>query len=118
LKRTQSCGIIIIKDKKGGLLAVNAVLEEFLEQEVTDATYEDLFNFVSSRHVCRGTFECLNHVLMKVSSSQLIIYKNFVGVENTKAQDAVLVAREYLLLKINSRAYKMNFSMIKNVLDE
>lgn len=96
---------------------MNPVLEEFLEQEVTDATYEDLFNFVSSRHVCRGTFECLNHVLMKVSSSQLIIFKNFVGAENTKAQDAVLVAKEYLLMKINSKAYKMNFDRIKSVLD-
>ena len=96
---------------------MNSVLEEFLEQEVTDATYEDLFNFVCSRHVCRGTFECLNHVLMKVSSSQLIIFKNFVGVENTKAQDAVLVAKEYLLMKINSKAYKMNFDKIKSVLD-
>ena len=96
---------------------MNSVLEEFLEQEVTDATYEDLFNFVSSRHVCRGTFECLNHVLMKVSSSQLIIFKNFVGMENTKAQDAVLVAKEYLLMKINSKAYKMNFDRIKSVLD-
>ena len=96
---------------------MNSVLEEFLEQEVTDATYEDLFNFVSSRHVCRGTFECLNHVLMKVSSSQLIIFKNFVGAENTKAQDAVLVAKEYLLMKINSKAYKMNFDKIKSVLD-
>ena len=96
---------------------MNPVLEKFLEQEVTDATYEDLFNFVSSRHVCRGTFECLNHVLMKVSSSQLIIFKNFVGAENTKAQDAVLVAKEYLLMKINSKAYKMNFDKIKSVLD-
>lgn len=96
---------------------MNPVLEEFLEQEVTDATYEDLFNFVSSRHVCRGTFECLNHALMKVSSSQLIIFKNFVGAENTKAQDAVLVAKEYLLMKINSKAYKMNFDKIKSVLD-
>ena len=96
---------------------MNPVLEEFLEQEVTEATYEDLFNFVSSRHVCRGTFECLNHVLMKVSSSQLIIFKNFVGMENTKAQDAVLVAKEYLLMKINSKAYKMNFDRIKSVLD-
>lgn len=96
---------------------MNSVLEEFLEQEVTDATYEDLFNFVSSRHVCRGTFECLNHVLMKVSSSQLIIFKSFVGAENTKAQDAVLVAKEYLLMKINSKAYKMSFDKIKSVLD-
>ena len=97
---------------------MNPVLEEFLEQEVTEATYEDLFNFVSSRHVCRGTFECLNHVLMKVSSSQLIIFKNFVGMENTKAQDAVLVAKEYLLMKINSKAYKMKFDKIKSVLDD
>lgn len=101
--------------KEVGLM--NPVLEEFLEQEVTEATYEDLFNFVSSRHVCRGTFECLNHVLMKVSSSQLIIFKSFVGMENTKAQDAVLVAKEYLLMKINSKAYKMNFDRIKSVLD-
>ena len=96
---------------------MNTVLEEFLEQEVTDATYEDLFNFVSSRHLCRGTFECLNHVVMKVSSSQLIIYKSYVGVENTKAQDAVLVARDYLMMKINSKAYKLNFDKIKSVLD-
>lgn len=97
---------------------MNTILDEFLEQEVTDATYEDLFNFVSSRRVCRGTFECLNHILMKVSSSQLIIFKNFVGAQNTKAQDAVLVAREYLLMKINSKAYRMNFDKIKSVLDD
>ncbi len=102
----------------GEVLLMNELLNEFLEQEVTDATYEDLFNFVSSRHVCRGTFECLSHVLMKVSSSQFIIYKSFVGAENTKAQEAVLVARDYLLMKINSRAYKMNFREIKSVLDE
>lgn len=96
---------------------MNPVLEEFIDQEVTEATYEDLFNFISSRHLCRGTFECLNHVVMKVSSSQLIIFKSFVGAENTKAQDAVLVAKEYLLMKINSKAYKMNFDRIKSVLD-
>ena len=38
-------------------------------------------------------------------------------VENTKAQDAVLVARDYLMMKINSRAYKLNFDKIKSVLD-
>ena len=96
---------------------MNPVLEEFIDQEVTEATYEDLFNFISSRHLCRGTFECLNHVVMKVSSSQLIIFKSFVGAENTKAQEAVLVAKEYLLMKINSKAYKMNFDRIKSVLD-
>ena len=97
---------------------MNTTLDDFLDREVTDATYEDLFNFVSSRHLCRGTLDCLSYVLIKVSSNHFIIYRNFVGAENTKAQDAVLVAREYLLMKINSKAYKENFSRIKSVLDE
>ena len=104
--------------QQGRRIVLNTVLDEFLDTEVTDATYEDLFNFVSSRHLCRGTFECLSHVVMKVSSNQLIIYKNFVGAENTKAQDAVLVARDYLMMKINSKAYKMKFDKIKSVLDD
>ena len=46
-----------------------------------------------------------------------VVFKSYVGVENTKAQDAVLVAKDYLLMKINSKAYKFNFDRIKSVLD-
>ena len=75
MKSVGKCVILMVKIIiSGRYKSVNTVLDEFLEQEVTDVTYEDLFNFISSRHLCRGTFECRNHVVMKVSSSQLITY--------------------------------------------
>jgi hypothetical protein len=37
--------------------------------------------------------------------------------ENTKYQPAVMVARNYLLKKINSRAYELKLPDIQNVFD-
>ena len=54
---------------------------------------------------------------MKISSGQFIIYRVNIGVENTKYQPAVMVARNYLLKKINSRAYELKLPDIQNVFD-
>lgn len=54
---------------------------------------------------------------MKISSGQFIIYHINIGMENTKYQPAVMVARNYLLKKINSRAYELKLPDIQNVFD-
>ena len=44
------------------------------------------------------------------------VYKR-QGMENTKYQEAVLVAKTYLLKKINSMAYQLHLEDIQNILD-
>jgi len=96
---------------------VNDVLQTFLDEEVTEAVYNELWNFISSDSVVCGTFECSNHAVMKISSAQFIIYRICIGMENTKCQPAVLVARTYLLKKINSKAYERRLPDIQNIFD-
>ncbi len=92
-------------------------LREFIEAEVSHGTYEELWGFVSSNSVIRGTFEGQSHMVMKISSSQFIIYRLSLGRENTKYQPALMVAKRYLLKKINSRAYELKLPDIQNILD-
>lgn len=96
-------------------------MEEFIRQftmdEVSELTYEDLWNFVKSNSVVRGTFEGQRHMIMKISSGQFIIYRLSLGVENTKYQPAVVIAKNYLLKKINSRAYELKLPQIQNIFD-
>ena len=113
MKYGEVCGILY---KKGGI-AVSELLNEFVNVEVNEITYGELWNFVSSNSICRGTFECTTHVVMKISSTQFVIYKICVGAENTKCQEAVLVAKNYLLKKINSRAYQLHLPDIQNIFD-
>ena len=101
----------------GGAQIVNEVLTHFIEEEVNKITYNDLWNFVNSNSICRGTFEGRTHIVMKISLNQFIIYKTCLGAENTKCQDAVLVAKNYFLKKINSRAYSLHLPDIQNILD-
>ena len=93
------------------------VLQAFLDEEITGAVYNELWNFVSSESIIRGTFECSNHIVMKISSTQFIIYRICIGVENTKCQNAVLVAKTYFLKKINSKAYERRLPDIQNIFD-
>lgn len=96
---------------------MNDVLQTFLDEEITDAVYNELWNFVSSDSVVRGTFECSNHVVMKISTTQFVIYRIRIGVENTKCQPAVLVAKTFFLKKINSKAYERRLPDIQNIFD-
>lgn len=96
---------------------MNVLLEKFIENEVNENTYSDLWSFINSGSLVRGTFECQGFVVMKISSKQFIIYPLVIGGENTKYQDAVMVAKNYFLKKINSKAYKMKFPDIQNILD-
>lgn len=98
-------------------MAVNELIQQFINDEVTAVTYSDLWYFVSSNSICRGTFEGNNHIVMKISSTQFVIYRVCLGMENTKYQEAVLVAKNYLLKKINSRAYQLQLEDIQNILD-
>lgn len=92
-------------------------LRNFLEDEVNGVTYGELWNFVRSDSICRGTYEGQTHVIMKISSNQFIIYRLSIGVENTKCQPALMTAKNYLLKKINSRAYELQLPEIQNILD-
>ena len=87
---------------------MNELIQQFITDEVTALTYSDLWNFVNSNSICRGTFE---------GSNQFIIYRICLGMENTKYQEAVLVAKTYLLKKINSMAYQLHLEDIQNILD-
>jgi hypothetical protein len=92
-------------------------LKDFVQEEVNGVTYRELWNFVKSNSICRGTYEGQGYIVMKISSSQLIIYKLNIGMENTKYQPALVVAKNYLLKKINSRAYALDLPDIQNILD-
>ena len=94
---------------------MNELIQQFITDEVTALTYSDLWNFVNSNSICRGTFEGNNHMI--ISSNQFIIYRICLGMENTKYQEAVLVAKTYLLKKINSMAYQLHLEDIQNILD-
>lgn len=93
------------------------LIKQFMMDEVTSITYNDLWHFVKSNAILSGTFEGQNHIVMKISSGQFIIYKVNFGMENTKYQPAVVVAKNYLLKKINSRAYELKLPDIQNIFD-
>lgn len=92
---------------------MNDVLKRFLEEEVTEMIYNELWDFISSASIVTGTFECSNHVVVKMSSTQLLIYPIYLGLENIKFQNAVLIAKSYLLRKINSKAYERKIPDIR-----
>ena len=94
---------------------MNELIQQFITDEVTALTYLTLEPVPNS--ICRGTFEGNNHMIMKISSNQFIIYRICLGMENTKYQEAVLVAKNYLLKKINSMAYQLHLEDIQNILD-
>ena len=54
---------------------------------------------------------------MKLGEDQFIIYRHVLGMQNVKCRDAVLVAKTFLLKKINSRAYELRLPDIQNVFD-
>ncbi len=93
------------------------LIKEFVEAEVNSITYCDLWNFIKSNSIIRGTFEGQRHIVMKISSGQFIIYRLNIGIENTKYQPAVVIAKNYLLKKINSRAYDLKLPDIQNIFD-
>jgi hypothetical protein len=98
-------------------MTVNEFLQKFIEDEINAKTYLGLWQFVKSDGIVRGTYECQNYVVMKIAARQLIIYKICVGAENVAVQDACVVARDYFLKKINSRAYALGLPDIHNVYD-
>lgn len=102
---------------EAGGLEMEELIKQFLADEVTELTYNELWHFVKSNSILHGSFEGQNHIVMKISSGQFIIYHINIGMENTKYQPAVMVARNYLLKKINSRAYELKLPDIQNVFD-
>lgn len=96
---------------------MNELLEDFLIEEINAAVYSELWRFISSDNIIRGTFECSNFIIMKLGGDQFVIYRHVLGMQNIKCREAVLVAKNYLLRKINSRAYDLRLPDIQNVLD-
>lgn len=92
-------------------------IEQFLDTEINKYTYAELWNFIKSSSICRGTYEGQSHMIMKISSNQFIIYRINLGMENTKYQPAIMIAKHYFLKKINSRAYELNLQDIQNIMD-
>lgn len=93
------------------------LLQEFVIEEVNGAIYNELWNFISSDNIVRGTFECSHFIVVKLGGDQFIIYRHVIGMQNVKCRDAVLVAKTFLLRKINSRAYELRLPDIQNVFD-
>lgn len=96
---------------------MNEFLQKFIEDEINAQTYIGLWQFIKSDGIVRGTYECGNYVVMKIAVRQLIVYKICVGAENAAVQQACLVAKDYFLKKINSRAYDLHLPNIQNVYD-
>ncbi len=97
---------------------MNEVIRDFLEAEVTQSQYEELWNFITSRSVTRGTFEGNSYIILKISNNTFIIYKEIiVPLSTIKYQNAVVTDRDYLLKKINSVAYAKRFEDVKIICD-
>ncbi len=97
---------------------MNEVIRDFLEAEVTQSQYEELWNFITSRSVTRGTYEGNSYIILKTASNTFIIYKEIiVPLSTIKYQNAVVTDRDYLLKKINSVAYAKRFENVRIICD-
>ena len=97
---------------------MNEILNTFLEDEVTQEHYCELFDFVASNRATRGTYIGNSHTLLKSAGDTFIIYKEIITPEKTlKYENAVVVGKNYLLMKINSIAYSRKISNIRTISD-
>ena len=109
--------VLMCYNKNMGVFMMNEVLRDFLIEEINGSIYNDLWNFIASDNITRGTFDCSHYIVMKLGGDQFVIYRHVIGMQNVKYRDAVLVAKTYLLKKINSRAYELCLPDIQNVFD-
>lgn len=97
---------------------MNDILNLFLEEEVTSEQYHELFDFVASAKVTRGTFVGNFHTVLKTSGDTFIIYREIITPEKTlKYETAVVVSQNYLMKKINSIAYQRKIPDIRMISD-
>ena len=82
-------------------------MNELIQQFITDEPMD-------GRRIRQGTELWCGKMLW---AHEFIIYRICLGMENTKYQEAVLVAKTYLLKKINSMAYQLHLEDIQNILD-
>lgn len=95
---------------------MNEILNTFLEEEVTMEQYHELFDFVASAKITRGTFIGNFHTVLKTAGDTFIIYREIITPEkNLKYETAVVVGQNYLMKKINSVAYQRRFPEIRNI---
>lgn len=97
---------------------MNEILNTFLEEEVTAEQYHELFDFVASNKITRGTYIGFSHTLLKAGDDTFIIYREIITPEKTlKYENAVVVGRTYLMKKLNSVAYTRKIKDIRNISD-
>lgn len=97
---------------------MSEILDKFLEEEVTPEQYGELFDFVASSRVTRGTFIANYHTVLKAGPDTFIIYREVLTPGRTlKYQNAVVIGGEYLMKKMNSTAYSLKFKDIRMIPD-
>lgn len=95
---------------------MNEILNVFLEEEVTFEQYYELFDFVASNRITRGTFIGYSHTVLKAAGDTFIIYREIITPGKTlKHENAVVVGKNYLMKKINSIAYTRKIKDIKTI---
>ncbi len=95
---------------------MNEILNIFLDEEITAEQYGELFDFVASNRVTRGTFIGYRHTVLKTAGDTFIIYREIITPEKTlKHENAVVVGKDYLMKKINSIAYTRKIKDIRNI---
>lgn len=94
------------------------ILITFLDEEVTTEQYAELFDFIASSRITRGTFIGNYHTILKAGYDTIIIYREIITPgRSLKYKDAFVIGKEYLLKKLNSIAYARKFREIKNIPD-
>lgn len=94
------------------------ILITFLDEEVTAEQYGELFDFIASSRITRGTFIGNFHTILKAGADTIIIYREIITPgRSMKYKDAFVIGKEYLLKKINSIAYARRFKDIKYIPD-
>lgn len=97
---------------------MSEILSTFLDEEVTAEQYGELFDFVASERVTRGTFIGNYHTVLKAGADTFIIYREIITPEKTlKYQNAFVIGKEYLMKKINSAAYTRKLKDIRMIAD-
>lgn len=95
---------------------MNDILSVFIDEEVTAEQYGELFDFVASNRVTRGTFIGYRHTVLKTAGDTFIIYREIITPDKTlKYENAVVVGKNYLMKKINSIAYSKKINDIRNI---
>lgn len=95
---------------------MSEILNVFFDEEVRYDQYGQLFDFIASNHITRGTFIGKYHTILKAGDDTFIIYREIITPGKTlKYENAFVIGKDYLLKKINSVAYSRKISDIRMI---